>query len=61
MEHLNDTSLFRPCAYIDGGWVAADSGEQIEVDNPATGEIIGRVPRLGYAETERAIEAAHHS
>ncbi|MDH2294912.1 NAD-dependent succinate-semialdehyde dehydrogenase [Cobetia sp. 1AS1] len=61
MEHLNDTSLFRPFAYIDGGWVAADSGEQIEVDNPATGEIIGRVPRLGYAETERAIEAAQHS
>ncbi|MDO6672440.1 NAD-dependent succinate-semialdehyde dehydrogenase [Cobetia amphilecti] len=61
MEHLNDTSLFRPFAYIDGGWVAADSGEQIKVDNPATGEIIGRVPRLGYAETERAIEAAQHS
>ncbi|GED42234.1 NAD-dependent succinate-semialdehyde dehydrogenase [Cobetia marina] len=61
MEHLNDTSLFRPFAYIDGGWVAADSGEQIEVDNPATGEIIGRVPRLGYAETERAIEAAQNA
>ncbi|WP_024950772.1 NAD-dependent succinate-semialdehyde dehydrogenase [Cobetia crustatorum] len=61
MEHLNDTSLFRPFAYIDGGWVAADSGEQVEVNNPATGEIIGRVPRLGYAETERAIEAAQRS
>ncbi|MGS0466738.1 NAD-dependent succinate-semialdehyde dehydrogenase [Cobetia marina] len=61
MEHLNDTSLFRPFAYIDGGWVAADSGEQIKVDNPATGEIIGRVPRLGYAETERAIEAAQNA
>lgn len=59
MDTLNDKSLFRPFAYIDGNWVAADSGEQIEVDNPATGEIIARVPRLGAAEANRAIEAAH--
>ncbi|WP_456270052.1 NAD-dependent succinate-semialdehyde dehydrogenase [Kushneria sp. AK178] len=59
MDTLNDQSLFRPFAYIDGNWVAADSGEQIEVDNPATGEIIARVPRLGTAEANRAIEAAH--
>jgi len=58
MESLQDSSLFRPFAYIDGGWVAADSGEQIEVDNPATGETIGRMPRMGRAETQRAIEAA---
>ena len=30
----------------------------IDVDNPATGEIIGSVPRLGRAETRRAIDAA---
>ncbi|ARS53773.1 NAD-dependent succinate-semialdehyde dehydrogenase [Kushneria konosiri] len=59
MDTLNDKHLFRPFAYIDGSWVAADSGEQIEVDNPATGEIIARVPRLGAAEANRAIEAAH--
>ncbi|WP_438767638.1 NAD-dependent succinate-semialdehyde dehydrogenase [Kushneria sp. TE3] len=59
MDTLNDQSLFRPFAYIDGSWVAADSGEQIEVDNPATGEIIARVPRLGAGEAQRAIEAAH--
>ncbi|KXS37451.1 MAG: succinate-semialdehyde dehydrogenase (NADP+) [Halomonadaceae bacterium T82-2] len=58
MESLQDSSLFRPFAYIDGGWVAADSGEQIEVDNPATGETIGRMPRMGRIETQRAIEAA---
>ena len=58
MESLQDCPLFRPFAYIDGGWVAADSGEQIEVDNPATGEIIGSMPRLGRIETERAIAAA---
>ncbi|SDL76887.1 succinate-semialdehyde dehydrogenase / glutarate-semialdehyde dehydrogenase [Modicisalibacter muralis] len=58
MESLQDCPLFRPFAYIDGSWVAADSGEQIEVDNPATGEIIGSMPRLGRVETERAIAAA---
>ncbi|MGC3871905.1 NAD-dependent succinate-semialdehyde dehydrogenase [Halomonas sp. GXIMD04776] len=58
MESLQNCQLFRPFAYIDGTWVAADSGEQIEVDNPATGETIGTIPRLGRAETERAINAA---
>lgn len=58
MSSLQEISLFSPFAYIDGGWVAADSGEQIEVINPATEEVIGRVPRLGRAETERAITAA---
>ncbi|WP_043532311.1 NAD-dependent succinate-semialdehyde dehydrogenase [Litchfieldella xinjiangensis] len=58
MESLQDSALFRPFAYIDGSWVAADSGEQIDVFNPANGEVIGRVPRLGRAETERAITAA---
>nr|WP_299242775.1 NAD-dependent succinate-semialdehyde dehydrogenase [uncultured Halomonas sp.] len=58
MEALQNCPLFRPFAYIDGNWVAADSGEQIEVDNPATGKTIGTVPRLGRVETERAINAA---
>ncbi len=58
MEALRETQLYCPFAYIDGSWVAADSGEQINVTNPATGEPVGDIPRLGKAETERAIEAA---
>ncbi|WP_404377630.1 NAD-dependent succinate-semialdehyde dehydrogenase [Vreelandella aquamarina] len=58
MEALKETQLYCPFAYIDGSWVAADSGEQINVLNPATGEPVGDMPRLGRAETERAIEAA---
>lgn len=58
MEALQETQLYCPFAYIDGSWVAADSGEQITVLNPATGEAIGDIPRLGKAETERAIDAA---
>ncbi|WP_275629195.1 NADP-dependent succinate-semialdehyde dehydrogenase [Pseudomonas sp. 273] len=55
---LKDSSLFRQQAYIDGSWVDADSGQTIKVNNPATNEIIGTVPKMGAAETRRAIEAA---
>jgi succinate-semialdehyde dehydrogenase/glutarate-semialdehyde dehydrogenase len=44
--------------FIDGTWVAADSGKTIEVTNPATGEVIGTVPNSGADETSRAIDAA---
>ena len=53
---LQDARLFRQACYVDGAWTEAR--EVIEVDNPATGEIIGTVPKLGRAETKRAIDAA---
>jgi len=52
-------SLFREACLIDGQWVRADN--RIAVDNPATGEVIGHVPALGAAETERAIDAARRA
>jgi len=55
---LKDSSLFREQAYVDGAWLDADSGQTLAVNNPATGEIIGSVPKMGAAETRRAIEAA---
>lgn len=55
---LNNSILFRQQAYIDGAWVDADNGQTIQVNNPATGEIIGTVPKMGASETRRAIEAA---
>lgn len=45
--------------YINGKWVEADSGKTFNVENPATGEVIGTVPECSGAETKRAIEAAH--
>ena len=56
---LKDPSLFRQKSYIDGAWVDADGGETIPVTNPATGETIGTIPKMGTAETRRAIEAAN--
>ncbi len=56
---LRDARLFREACYVDGQWVKAKSGGSIPVDNPATGEIIGAVPKLGAPETRDAIEAAN--
>src|SRR5688572_13286589 len=56
---LKDTKLFRQQSYIDGAWRDADSKGTLEVNNPATGEILGTVPKMGAAETRRAIEAAN--
>src|SRR6202030_2806875 len=55
---LQDADLFRHQAYVGGHWCDADNGATLEVNNPATGEILGTVPRMGTAETRRAIEAA---
>ena len=56
---LNDMSLFRRQCYIDGAWADADDGATIEVTNPATGETLGTVPKMGANETRLAIEAAN--
>jgi len=58
---LKDSSLFRQQCYIDGVWADADGGETIPVNNPATDEVIGTVPRMGTDETRRAIEAANRA
>lgn len=55
---LKNPQLFRQQAYIDGLWLDADSGQTITVTNPATGDILGRVPKMAADETRRAIEAA---
>jgi succinate-semialdehyde dehydrogenase/glutarate-semialdehyde dehydrogenase len=58
---LSDQKLFRQAAYIDGAWVEARSGAAVDVDNPATGQVIGVVPRLGASETRTAIDAANRA
>ena len=58
MMKLKDASLLRQQAYIDGAWCDADAGASVPVTNPATGEQIGTVPKMGTAETRRAIAAA---
>ncbi|MBY6202710.1 NAD-dependent succinate-semialdehyde dehydrogenase [Maritalea mobilis] len=52
------TTWMREANFVGGAWIGADSGETIEVTNPATEEVIGTVPASGEAETMRAIDAA---
>ena len=58
-EHLDVPGLFKQAAYIDGGWRDAD--QMIDVFNPANGERLGAVPRLGVTETREAIDAAERA
>src|SRR4249919_3901567 len=55
---LTDPRLFREQCYLDGAWIGVGSAGAIDVDNPATGETLGSVPRLGRTETRAAVEAA---
>lgn len=57
---LNDPSLLRQAALIDGAWISGDL-PKVEVLDPASGEVVGVVPDCGVAETEAAIAAAEAS
>jgi succinate-semialdehyde dehydrogenase / glutarate-semialdehyde dehydrogenase len=59
VPELRDPQLFRQAAYVDGKWVEKD--KTIDVDNPATGEVLGTVPQLDAADARRAIEAANRA
>ncbi len=52
---LKRADLFREQCYINGKWTGEPS---IEVRNPATCGLIGRIPNLGRGETEAAVAAA---
>ena len=53
------SDFIREQCLIGGDWVGADDGATIAVTDPATGKQIGAVPKMGRAETARAIDAAH--
>ncbi|OWV84431.1 NAD-dependent succinate-semialdehyde dehydrogenase [Rhizobium sp. R693] len=58
MQNLKEAGLFRQQALVGGKWIAAASGNSVEVTDPATQTVIGTVPDMGAAETRAAIEAA---
>ena len=58
---IKNKELFKEQCYIDGKWVDSSNNETIEVNNPATLEIVGKVPKCGTEETRIAIEAANSS
>jgi succinate-semialdehyde dehydrogenase/glutarate-semialdehyde dehydrogenase len=59
MLNLQDANLLKQQCLIDGAWCDADDGATTAVTNPATGAVIATVPRMGAAETRRAVAASH--
>jgi len=61
MMRIRDIELLRGHGYIGGEWVGAEDGALLEVTDPASSEIIARVPNMGAAETRRAVAAAEEA
>ncbi|MDT7929077.1 NAD-dependent succinate-semialdehyde dehydrogenase [Tepidimonas sp.] len=57
LAQLRDPSLLKTDALIDGHWVAAP--ERFAVTDPATGQELARVAKLGPGDAQRAIDAAN--
>ena len=55
---LKDSELLQTKAFMKCIWVDALDGSTMNVTNPANGEVLGRVPNMGEAETKQAIDAA---
>ena len=47
--------------FVDGSWVASESGRTFAATSPATGEVIGQVPEGTRTDASRAVEAAHRA
>lgn len=55
---LKDKALLKGDAFIGGKWLQAKSGKVFSVTNPATGEVIAKVPNLDIADAQDAIASA---
>jgi lactaldehyde dehydrogenase len=45
---------------IDGQWVESSDGKWMEIHNPGSGEVIGKVPKATLQDVERAVAAAQN-
>ena len=59
LSKLKDPTLLKTAALIDGEWVSAN--ERFAVDDPATGQVLARVSRLGALHADAAIHAANRA
>ncbi len=58
LRALAGDGLLREHGLIGGRWIGADDGRTFPVLDPASGEQIATVPRMGASETRAAVEAA---
>ena len=55
---LRDKTLFRQQCYVNGQWIDAADGATLSVENPATGQAIGSVPKLTRQQVADTIAKA---
>ncbi len=55
---LNDKTLLKTNALINGEWVPSDTNDVLSVKNPATGDIIAEVAKSSANQTKMAIDAS---
>ncbi|MGA3683538.1 NAD-dependent succinate-semialdehyde dehydrogenase [Pseudomonas graminis] len=60
-NRLQDPGLLAERAYVNGQWIAADSGATLDVRDPASGDLLAQVPAMDAVDTRRAIEAAEQA
>jgi len=58
---LNDPDLLRSQCLIDGQWQSAQSGQTLDVVNPANGQVLTQVACAGAAQTRQAVDAAQRA
>ena len=54
---LNDIDIFKQACLVNGEWVT--TSDSLEVDNPATGEVIATIPQLDADAVNQAVTAAN--
>jgi succinate-semialdehyde dehydrogenase/glutarate-semialdehyde dehydrogenase len=58
---LKHPELLQQANYWNGLWRQSSTGEVVDVENPATQTVIGKVPRLSRSEVASAIAAAEQA
>jgi len=58
---LNDPSLLKDKAYLNGQWIEQKDQQQFKVTNPANAELICQVPDMGADETRQVIADAQQA
>jgi malonate-semialdehyde dehydrogenase (acetylating)/methylmalonate-semialdehyde dehydrogenase len=44
--------------YVDGKWIEPDNSGHLDIENPSTGQIVGKVPLSTVEEVNRAVDSA---
>ena len=59
--NVKDSNLICGRSHIDGVWIDADSGETLDVINPATGDTISKVAKCGTSAVSYTHLRAHET